>query len=63
MKPEPSAPAGTERGDYLPDFCEQRVVLAVVLVSALLAIVVALAQYGARDNFLVALARTSTPYH
>jgi two-component system sensor histidine kinase AlgZ len=60
MNPDPSTARGSDRGDYLPDFCEQRVVLAVVLVSALLAIVVALAQYGARDNFLVALARTST---
>ena len=33
--------------------------LTVVLVSALLAIVVALAQYGARHDFLLALARTS----
>jgi two-component system sensor histidine kinase AlgZ len=53
------APTGTGPSDYLPDFCEPQAVLTVVLVSALLAIVVALAQYGARDDFLLALARTS----
>jgi two-component system, LytTR family, sensor histidine kinase AlgZ len=59
--PATVAPAatGTGRSDYLPDFCEPQAVLTVVLVSALLAIVVALAQYGARDDFLLALARTS----
>jgi two-component system sensor histidine kinase AlgZ len=55
---EPKATA-TGRSDYLPDFCEPQAVLTVVLVSALLAVVVALAQYGAREDFLVALARTS----
>ena len=59
MSSEPPATSGTDRSDYLPDFCEPQAVLAVVLVSALLAIVVALAQHGARDDFLVALARTS----
>ena len=59
MSSEPPAASGTDRSDYLPDFCEPRAVLAVVLVSALLAIVLALAQHGARDDFLVALARTS----
>ena len=59
MSSEPPAASGTDRSDYLPDFCEPQAVLTVVLVSALLAIVVALAQYGARDDFLLALARTS----
>ena len=59
MSSEPPAASGTDRSDYLPDFCEPQAVLAVVLVSALLAIVVALAQHGARDDFLLALARTS----
>ncbi len=59
MSSEPPAASGIDRSAYLPDFCEPRAVLAVVLVSVLLAIVLALAQHGARDNFLVALARTS----
>ena len=57
--PQSPAATGAGRSDYLPDFCEPQAVLTVVLVSALLAIVVALAQYGARDDFLLALARTS----
>jgi two-component system sensor histidine kinase AlgZ len=60
MNTESSTASGEVGSDYLPDFCEPRVVLTVVLVSVLVAIVVALAQYGARDDFLVALARTST---
>jgi len=59
MSSEPPAASGTDRSAYLPDFCEPRAVLAVVLVSVLLAIVLALAQHSPRDNFLVALARTS----
>src|SRR4026207_1767094 len=59
VAPESTSATGTARSDYLPDFCETQAVLTVVLVSALLAIVVALAQYGARDDFLLALARTS----
>jgi len=59
MSSEPPATSGTDRSAYLPDFCEPRAVLAVVLVAALLAIVLALAQHSARDDFLVALARTS----
>jgi two-component system, LytTR family, sensor histidine kinase AlgZ len=55
----PPATSGTDRSAYLPDFCEPQAVLTVVLVSTLLAIVVALAQHSARDDFLVALARTS----
>jgi two-component system sensor histidine kinase AlgZ len=60
MSLEPPAATGAHRGDYLPDFCDPRVAVTVVLASALLALVVALAQYSARDDFLVALARTST---
>jgi two-component system sensor histidine kinase AlgZ len=59
VTPQSPAASAAGRGDYLPDFCEPQAVLTVVLVSALLAIVVALAQYGARDDFLLALARTS----
>ena len=59
MSSEPPTTSGTDRSAYLPDFCEPRAVLAVVLVSALLAIVLALVQHSARDDFLVALARTS----
>jgi len=59
VTPQSPAATGTGRSDYLPDFCEPQAVLTVVLVSALLAIVVALAQYGTRDDFLLALARTS----
>jgi two-component system sensor histidine kinase AlgZ len=59
VAPESTSATGTARSDYLPDFCETQAVLAVVLVSALVAIVVALAQHGARDDFLLALARTS----
>ena len=43
MNAPPPAPAGDQRSDYLPDFCESRAVLTVVLVSALLAVVLALA--------------------
>ena len=59
VRPDTPATSETGRSDYLPDFCEPRAVLAVVLVSALLAVVLALAQHGTRDDFLVALARTS----
>jgi two-component system sensor histidine kinase AlgZ len=59
MSPQSPAASASGRSDYLPDFCEPQAVLTVVLVSTLLAIVVALAQHGARDDFLVALARTS----
>ena len=59
MNAPPSAPAGDQRSDYLPDFCEPRAVLAVVLVSVLLAVVLALAGQNAQGGFLVALARTS----
>src|SRR4026207_290162 len=59
VAPESTSATGTARSDYLPDFCETQAVLAVVLVYALVAIVVALAQHGARDDFLLARARTS----
>ena len=59
MNASPPAPAGDQRSDYLPDFCEPRAVLTVVLVSALLAVVLALAGQSVQGSFLVALARTS----
>jgi two-component system sensor histidine kinase AlgZ len=59
MNPPPPAPAGDQRSDYLPDFCEPRAVLTVVMVSALLAVVLALAGQSAQGSFLVELARTS----
>ena len=59
LKPDPPAAAGTVRSDYLPDFCQPQAVLTVVLVSALLAIVLALARHSVGDVFLVELARMS----
>ncbi|RPI16286.1 MAG: sensor histidine kinase [Lysobacterales bacterium] len=56
----PSPPDGTgSRGFFLPDFCEARAVLAIVLIAALLAVVLALA--GADDPalFWTELARTA----
>jgi len=44
---------------YLPDFCRAPAVLAIVLVAALLALVLALAEHAARGGFWVELARTS----
>ena len=59
MSATPPARVADQRSDYLPDFCEPRAVLTVVLVSALLAVVLALAGQSAHGGFLVALARTS----
>jgi two-component system sensor histidine kinase AlgZ len=59
MNAVPPAPTDDRRSDYLPDFCEPRAVLTVVLVSVLLAVVLALAGQSARGGFLVALARAS----
>ena len=47
------------RGLYLPDFCEQRAVLAIVLIAVLLGLVLTLAHH-ARGLFWTDLARTST---
>jgi two-component system, LytTR family, sensor histidine kinase AlgZ len=56
--PPPAAP-GDRGSEYLPDFCQARVVLTVVLVAALLAVVLALAGPPSRTGFFVTLARTS----
>jgi two-component system sensor histidine kinase AlgZ len=47
------------RGFFLPDFCEARAVLAIVLIAALLAIVLALARQTVHGAFWIDLARTS----
>ncbi len=57
-RPEP-APAADGRGFFLPDFCEARAVLAIVLIAALLAIVLALARQTVHGTFWLDLARTS----
>ncbi len=60
MSAQPAPAADTEgRSSYLPDFCEPRAVLAIVVVAALVACVLALARHGARGAFLTELARTS----
>jgi two-component system sensor histidine kinase AlgZ len=61
MSPEQpvQAPAPDARSSYLPDFCEARAVLAIVLVAALLAFVLALARQSAYGEFWPELARTS----
>ena len=56
--PAPDA-AGDPRSSYLPDFCEARAVLAVVLIAALLALVLALARQPTHGTFWTDLARTS----
>ena len=53
------APAADGRGFFLPDFCEARAVLAIVLIAALLAIVLALARQSVHGAFWLDLARTS----
>jgi two-component system sensor histidine kinase AlgZ len=55
-----TTPAGNERSSYLPDFCEARAVLAIVLVAALIAFVLALARQSVHGEFWTELARTST---
>lgn len=57
--PAAPAPAADGRGFFLPDFCEARAVLAIVLIAALLAIVLALARQAVHGAFWVDLARTS----
>jgi two-component system sensor histidine kinase AlgZ len=61
MSARPSAPtpAADERSLYLPDFCEARAVLAVVLLGAILAFVLALSRQSVRGEFWTELARTS----
>ena len=51
-------PAGGDSA-WLPDFCRAPAVLTIVLVAALLAVVLALAETPARGGFWVELARTS----
>ncbi len=53
------APGADGRGFFLPDFCEARAVLAIVLIAALLAIVLALARQTVHGAFWIDLARTS----
>src|SRR5688500_18994504 len=61
MSAQPPAPsaAGSDRPVYLPDFCEARAVLAVVLIAALLALVLSLARHSVGGPFWIDLARTS----
>ncbi len=53
------APGADGRAFFLPDFCEARAVLAIVLIAALLAIVLALARQTVHGAFWIDLARTS----
>ncbi|NJD32933.1 MAG: sensor histidine kinase [Gammaproteobacteria bacterium] len=57
-RPAPAA-AADARSSYLPDFCEARAVLAVVLVAAIIAFVLALARQSVHGEFWTELARTS----
>jgi two-component system sensor histidine kinase AlgZ len=57
-RPAPE-PAANGPSFFLPDFCEARAVLAIVLIAALLAIVLALARQPAHGAFWTELARTS----
>jgi two-component system sensor histidine kinase AlgZ len=57
-----SAGAGgraAERDFFLPDFCEARAVLAIVLIAALLGFVLALARQSVHEAFWIDLARMS----
>jgi len=60
MSAQPPAPSavGSDRPVYLPDFCEPRAVLAVVLIAALLALVLSLARHSVGGPFWIDLART-----
>ena len=58
-QPPAPVPAADARSSFLPDFCEARAVLAIVLVAALLAFVLALARQSAVGEFWPELARTS----
>jgi two-component system, LytTR family, sensor histidine kinase AlgZ len=59
-EPPAPAPAGDERSSYLPDFCQPRAVLAIVLVSSLVALVLALARQSVSGELWTELARTSS---
>ncbi len=55
-----AAKARRERpGFYLPDFCQARSVLAVVLIAELVAVLLTLARHGITENFWPDLARMS----
>jgi two-component system sensor histidine kinase AlgZ len=58
-----AAPRASGRSDdrdfFLPDFCEARAVLAIVLIAALLGFVLALGRRGGGDGFWIDLARMS----
>jgi two-component system sensor histidine kinase AlgZ len=56
--PEPTL-AEDQGSFFLPDFCEARTVLAIVLIAALLAFVLALARHSVHGAFWTELARTS----
>lgn len=55
----PAAPTDRERSGHLPDLCEPRAVLAVVLVSMLVAFVIALARQSVSGELATELARVS----
>jgi two-component system sensor histidine kinase AlgZ len=50
---------GADRDFFLPDFCEARAVLAIVLIAALLGFVLALARQSVHEAFWIDLARMS----
>ena len=60
---DPASPPERGRADerdfFLPDFCEARAVLAIVLIAALLGVVLALARQSGHDLFWFDLARTA----
>ncbi len=57
---ERKKPEDTPQQDsYLPDFCEQRVVLAVILIAELVAIILTLARQEPAQVLWLDLARTS----
>jgi len=58
-QPPVSPPAGNDRPVYLPDFCETRAVLGVVVIAALLSLVLALARHSVGGPFWTDLGRTS----
>jgi two-component system, LytTR family, sensor histidine kinase AlgZ len=53
-------PSRDERSSYLPDFCQPRAVLAIVLVASLVALVLALARQSVSGDLWTELARTSS---
>jgi two-component system sensor histidine kinase AlgZ len=58
--PPPAPPrAADDQRFFLPDFCEARAVLAIVLIAALLALVLALARQTTHGSFWLELARVS----